>query len=127
MASFCVFTADHVPLSEPESFVLVRDGFSWPAALAGPLWALGHGLWREAAGMLLVGAALGALARFAGLAAPSGLALLLGAALLLGWHAADLRTRGLWRAGYRAEGLIVAPDLEQAERRYVEARLGAGP
>ena len=36
-------------------FVLVKEGFCWPALLFGPLWALYHRMWVVAAGLVSVG------------------------------------------------------------------------
>ncbi|MBM3585742.1 MAG: DUF2628 domain-containing protein [Alphaproteobacteria bacterium] len=118
MATYCVFTADRRPLLDDGSVVLVRDRFSWAAAAFGALWALGHRLWFAALG--LTGAWLGLAALVTGgVVSP-----IIGAAgaLLTGFHAADLRARGLWDRGYRVDDLVVAPDLDEAERRYLARR-----
>jgi hypothetical protein len=126
MATYCVFTADRRPLLDDGSIVLVRDGFSLPAAAFGAVWALGHRLWFAALG--LAGAWLGLAALVAsGIVPPAvGGAIGVAGALLTGFHAADLRARGLWERGYRVDDLVVAPGLDEAERRYL-ARRRLGP
>ncbi|MEX2647879.1 MAG: DUF2628 domain-containing protein [Alphaproteobacteria bacterium] len=114
-------------MSDPSAVILVGDGFSWPAAALGPLWALGHGLWFAAAALAGLALGIGAVANLAGLAPGSATALQIGLALLIGWHAPDIRTQDLWRRGYRVDGLIVAPSLIEAECRYFGTRVGARP
>lgn len=127
MATYCVFTADRRPLLDSRAVVLVRDGFSWSAALFGVPWALVHRLWFAALG--LAGLALGLAVLVAeGVIAPASAAALgVGIALLTGFHAADLRARALWHQGYRVDGTVVAPSLDEAERRYFARRLEPRP
>lgn len=128
MATYCAFTADHRPLLDSRAVVLVRDGFSWPAALFGPVWALAHGLWFTALG--LAGLALGlAVLIVEGPARPAtGAAIGVAAALFVGFHAADLRAHALARRGYRVDDTLVAPGEDEAERRYfARRRLGGDP
>jgi hypothetical protein len=97
--------------------VLVRDGFCWPAAILGPLWAIANGLWLAAAGLIVVAGGAGAAAALAPLPPAFGLALVLAVSALVGWHGADIRAWTLERAGYRLERVIVAPSREEAVRR----------
>lgn len=122
MTSYCVFTADHVPLADPRAVVLVRDGFSWPAALLTVPWALAHRLWFVALGAAGLQLGLALLPGLTGLQPGSAVIAGLGLAAAFGWHASDLRTRDLWRRGYRVDGMVVARVLEDAERRYFAER-----
>ncbi|MGH6718392.1 MAG: DUF2628 domain-containing protein, partial [Alphaproteobacteria bacterium] len=67
MASYCVFTADRLPLADPAAIVLVRDGFSWPAALVSVPWALAHRLWFAAPALAAVQLVVASLPALAGL------------------------------------------------------------
>jgi hypothetical protein len=100
---------------------LVKDGFSWPAAIFGFLWALVLGAWDVALVLL-------ALQIVAGLALPmligDGAALSvaqLGVSVLIGLIANELRRWSLDRHGMHEEAIVTAHDKEEAERRYLDA------
>lgn len=100
---------------------LVKDGFSWPAAIFGFLWALVLGAWDVALVLL-------ALQIVAGLALPmligDGAALSvaqLGVSVLIGLVANELRRWSLDRHGMHEEAIVTAHDKEEAERRYLDA------
>jgi uncharacterized protein DUF2628 len=116
MATFCVLARGNGPFPD-EDVVVMRDGFSWTAAVFGPFWALAHRLWWQAAALLAVGVAIGLAGEALALAEPSRAALSVAFALLVGWHGADWRASALERRGWRPAGVIVAPSLQEAERR----------
>jgi Protein of unknown function (DUF2628) len=106
-------------------FVFVRDGFSFPAFLFGPLWMLWHRLWLVVIGYIIAVALLEIAIRLAGGGAgvESSAALLF--AVLVGLEAASLQRWTLtWRA-WRDRGIVVADDLEAAERRFFAAWVGS--
>lgn len=108
---------------EPD-IVLVKEGFSWPAFMFGPLWFLWHRLWLALLGYLAANIVLaGALALFGANPAQQ---LLAGVAfaLLVGWHGNDLRRWTLLRRGYRLVELVVARDEGEAEKRTLEKLAG---
>src|SRR5215467_3446970 len=107
-------------LAHTERFVFVRDGFSWPAFLFGPLWMLRHRLWLAFIVYLFVVFALGAATRVAG-AGDWVLGISLLVALLIGFEASTLRRYGLARRGWNTVGVVVGDDLESAERRFFDA------
>lgn len=107
--------------------VLVRDGFSWGALIFQILWCLWNGLWLIALGFLLVSVALSFGLEWAG--APDtaiGFAGLL-LAILFGFEANNLRRLSLERRGLALRGVIVAPDLHEAERRAFSVWLSSEP
>jgi len=122
MATFCVLARGDGPFPD-EDAVLVRDGFSWVAAVLGPLWALAHRMWWQAAALLGAGVALGLAGEALGLAEPAQAAVAIAFAALVGWHAAGWRVGALERRGWRVAALVVAPSLAEAERRLY-ARAG---
>ena len=122
MASYCVFTADRRPLTDPGAVVLVRDGFAWPAALLSVPWAAAHELWFEAAALAGAQVLLASLPALIGLEPASAAALLVGLGITAGAHAADIRCRSLGRHGYRVDGLVVARRSDEAFHRYVVER-----
>ena len=122
MAAYSVFAP---PLAHPgaagaERFKFVRDGFSWPAFILGPIWMLFHRLALVVVLWLAVVLVLGAVTRLVGV--PSGAALLvfLLLAFLIGLEASTLRSWTLKRRGWREIGIVVADELEAAERRFFD-------
>jgi len=111
--------ASSVPLTRAAAPpLLLREGFSWGAALFGPLWCLVHRLWLEAVLLAALWAAL-ALAPEA-VAAPAAL----GLAVLTGLEARDRLRARLARRGWRMEGVIAAPDTDAAWFRLATLRPG---
>jgi hypothetical protein len=109
-------------LTDQRAVVFVRDGFSWPAALFTVPWALAHRLWLVALGAAGLQLGLAVLPGLTGAQPASAFAAGLGIAAAFGWHGGDLRTRDLWRRGYRVDGMVVARGFEDAERRYFAER-----
>lgn len=104
--------------------VLVRDGFSWGAALFGFLWALYIGAWDAALALLAVQVAAGALLPWL-LADPAQLGLAqAGVAIATGFAAGELRRALLGLRGFREHGVVHAQEREDAERRYLDAHPG---
>jgi hypothetical protein len=99
--------------------VLVREGFSWPAFLFGPLWALWHFLWLPLLAWLAAGLAVGFVADLFG--APADALIMLAFAVLVGLHANDTRRWVLGRHGYRFEAVVAAPDIEAATQRFLDS------
>lgn len=107
-----------------DNAVLVRDGFSWGAFFFQVLWCLWNRLWLVALGFVLVSAALSFSLEWAGL--PQAAIVLAGAllALLFALEANNLRRLTLERRGLALRGVVVAPDLYEAERRAFSLWLG---
>jgi len=115
----------------PERFVFVRDGFSLPAALFGPLWMLRHRMWLVLLGYVIVLMLLGAALRFAQGTDAAAVSVGILLALLIGFEAGTLRRFTLARRRFRNVGVVVADDVELAERRFfdswVKAAVGREP
>jgi hypothetical protein len=122
-----VYTVHEPPLPAnafsppPERFVFVRDGFSLVAALFAPLWMLRHRMWLVLLGYLIVLAGLSGLLRLVQGSAAAGLGVSLLLALLIGFEAPTLRRFTLWRRGFHHVGIVVADDIDLAERRFFDA------
>jgi hypothetical protein len=122
MAAYSVFAPplSHADAEGAERFKFVRDGFSWPAFILGPLWMLFHRLalvvilWLAV--VLVLGAVIGLLR------VPSGTASLifLLLAFLIGLEASTLQSWTLKRRGWREIGIVVASEPEVAERRFFD-------
>jgi hypothetical protein len=124
-----VFTVHEPPqppadrIERGERMAFVRDGFSWGAALFGPLWMAANGLWLVLLGyLLIVGGGSLLLSLLDTAAAWSGW---LGIAihLLLGFEAPSLRRWTLERRGWSMVGSVAGANREDAERRFFEAWL----
>jgi len=98
--------------------IFLREKFRWLALFLGPLWLLWHRLWLGFLGWLVAVVAI-AFAAFAfGLDAQTAAPLLWLPTLVVAFEGSELRRRKLLRRGWREAGVIVAGDLEEAERRF---------
>lgn len=99
----------------PERIVFLRDGFSTPAFLLGPLWLLWRRAWLPAvlwtAALALI---LGGGAAF-GLNAEAASVLQLTLGLLLGLEGPRLVAWSLERKGYTESAIMVADSIDEAE------------
>jgi hypothetical protein len=108
-------------LAHTERFVFLRDGFSWPAFLFGPLWMLRHRLWLALVAYLIGVAALVYGMRAIG-ASPFVMVIAIEIfSLLVGIEASTLRRWKLARRDWTSLGVVVGDDLEAAERRFFDA------
>ena len=104
--------------SSDRDAVFLREGFSWGAFFFSVLWALWHRLWFWAVIVLGISAILAVSGELLGIDPVTDGAIGLGFALLIGWHAHDWRRRALERQGYVSAGVVAAPNLLEAERRF---------
>jgi hypothetical protein len=107
--------------ADPDRFVFVRDGFYFWAFLLGPLWMLWRRLWLVlllyVVATTAVQAALWALGMSAAVMFTVGFLI----SLLVGFEAASLQRWTYARRGWNNVGVVVAPDLESAERRFFDS------
>ena len=108
------YTAHLKPVRRP---VLVREGWSWGAALFGPIWLLAHRAWIPALIWLAAWMLALALAPYA-FRPP----MLLGIGLITGLTGRDLVRRSLDRRGYVLAHVLAARDEETALGRLLTAR-----
>jgi Protein of unknown function (DUF2628) len=122
-----VYTVHQPPLrrheaeSDPARIAFVRDGFSFWAFLLAPLWMLWHRLWLVLLVYCVVqtGIHFGLLKIAASPTARGAVSLLI--AILVGLEASSLRRWTLQRRGWTNIGVVVADDLNMAERRFYDA------
>ena len=110
--------------TDPMRLTFVRDGFHFWAFVLGPLWMLRHRMWLVLiAHLVVVGGLAFALSR---VSAPPGTGVAVGLliALLIGLEASTLRRWTLARRGWTYVGVVVADDLELAERRFFDSWTG---
>lgn len=122
MATYLVYEPANNPRTQEaaERVVFLRERFSPWAFIFTPFWLLRYRLWLVFVLWLIaffaiqiVGVALGFGPYAAGAASffPS---------LLIALEATSLRTRKLVKLGYREAAVIIADDLDTAERRFFE-------
>lgn len=102
--------------------VFVREGFSWPAFVFGPFWALWFGLWKTAVVLFLVSLAVSGLVVVAGMTDAADIALTLGLQALVGLWANDWRRYVLTRRDYSERGVVGGQNLSDAEYHYFAGR-----
>src|SRR5258705_3461674 len=112
--------------SDPERFDFVRDGFSFSAFVFGPLWMLWHRMWLGLLGYIGVSVALELLLSLLGTTAAPRLVAGFLLAILVGIESATLRRFTLGRRRWTNLGVIVADDLEAAERRFFDVWVKSG-
>jgi len=112
--------------SDPERFEFVRDGFSFWAFLFGPLWMLRYRMWLVLLGYVGVSAALEIVFSLLGVTAATRPVAGFFLALLIGIESATLRRFTLGRRRWTNLGVIVADDLEAAERRFFDVWVKSG-
>ncbi|MBK9083671.1 MAG: DUF2628 domain-containing protein [Rhizobiales bacterium] len=105
---------------------LVREGFSKPALLFGPLWLVRHGLWRALIVWLLAMLAIGVGAALLRLPPGAALALLALVNLWLGVEGAGLRSAALTRGGRPLVDVVASEDEAAGERIFFARWLAAG-
>jgi hypothetical protein len=103
-------------VSDPERFVFVRDGFYFWAFLLGPVWMLAHRLWLVLIGYIAVNVALAGVLHLLDAGEAPRFAAMALLALLVGFEAGTLRRFSLRK--WKTVGVVVAGDLETAERRF---------
>lgn len=103
------------------NLALVKDGFSWPAAIFGFIWALVVGAWDVALVLLAVQLVAGAAVPVLIGDATAQTVVQLGVSVVIGLIANELRRWSLDRRGLFEDAVVTAHDKEEAERRYLDA------
>jgi hypothetical protein len=106
------------PLQRCEEIELIKEGFSWPAFIFGPLWLIARRMWLVLAGFAAVWLAVQlCFMVLPGGANAAGLAWLV-ISLGFGMEANQLRRWTLERRGYRTIGVVVGNSLIECEHRF---------
>jgi Protein of unknown function (DUF2628) len=106
--------------ADPARFAFVRDGFHFWAFLLTPLWMARYRLWLVLIVYSLIVAALSIGLHLTGVSLGTRLLVSFLIALLVGFEAPTLRRWTLARRGWNNVGLVVADDVESAERRFFD-------
>jgi hypothetical protein len=101
-----------------EQVVVLREKFSWPALFFAPIWLFWQRLWLGLFGYLLALGAIVTILIVVDLDVNAAALTLLLPNIVVAFEASELRRRKLLRQGFRELGIIIADDLEAAERRY---------
>ena len=105
----------------------VREGFSEPAFLFGPLWLVRHGLWRALIVWVVVILVIAVGAALLRLPPAAALALLGLVNLWLGVEGAGLRSAALTRGGRPLVDVVASEDEAAGERIFFARWPGATP
>ncbi|MGC2775366.1 MAG: DUF2628 domain-containing protein [Bradyrhizobium sp.] len=116
----------HAPLAagadlrSTDRFVFIRDGFHFWAAVLGAVWLAWHRLWLAMLGWSVLMIVLDVVLVRVGVSggAIAGIDLLF--AVLLGLEASSLERWSYSRGNWRQLDVVVADDLDAAERRFFE-------
>ncbi len=98
--------------------IFVREGFSVPAFLFGPVFLLYRRLWLATLGWCVLAVLLATLAHVLHLPVWSVTALFFLLALMTGLEASTLRQAGLGRRGYIFAALLASATRDEAERAF---------
>ncbi len=125
MPAFAVFEppmrAGRRAAHHTDRFVFLRERFSWGAFLFGPLWMVWRRLWLVLIVYLIVLGLIGFGLQRLGIASQVGFTVYFLIALLVGFEAPSSRRWTLLRRGWRERGIVIADDLEMAERRFFDS------
>jgi hypothetical protein len=105
-----------------DRIVLVRDGFHFWAFAMTILWLIVHRLWWGLLGYIVLSFGVMATLSSLGISGGARLAVMLVLSLLVGFEASSLRRWSLSRGKWRQLDVIVAEDVESAERRFFDRR-----
>jgi hypothetical protein len=113
------YTVHAPPDGEPERFVFVKDGFSWPALVLPVLWVLYHRMWLTLVWYVVFVLVVAWAGRLGGENLATLLAILGG--LLFAFEANDIRRRSLRHRGYSDAGAASGRNYAEAEARFFAA------
>ena len=105
-------------LADAERVVFLREKFSWPALFFGPFWLAWRRLWLALALWIVAFFVLAILVALLKLNETVMLAALVVSSLIIAFEATALRRRKLLRKSMRDAGVVIAQDIEIAERRF---------
>ncbi len=122
MATFLVFEpADGIRTpASAERVVFLREKFSPWAFILTPFWLLRYRLWLGFLIWLVAFTLITVIGSKLGFGPYAAIAASFFPSLVFGFEAVSLRARKLTRNGYRDAAVVIAEDLETAERRYFE-------
>jgi len=112
---------------QADRFVFLREKFNLGAFLFGPLWMVWRRLWVVLIIYLVVVGLIEYGLQRMGIASSANAAIYVLIQLLIGLEATSLRRWTRIRRGWRDCGIVIADDLEMAERRFFDATAARPP
>jgi hypothetical protein len=106
--------------STAERVIFLREKFSPWAFIFTPFWLLIHRLWLAFLVWLVAFVAINWIGSQLGFGPYAALAAAFFPSLLFGMEAVNLRARRFVRSGFREAGVVIADDVETAERKFFE-------
>ena len=107
-------------MAEDPDFAVVQEGFSWPAFIFNVFWALWHGYWLTAAGIMIIILAIAGLTWLSEWTYVSQLILYCGWFLIVGAAANESCRNHLARAGFAEAGVAFGQNSEEALYSYLK-------
>lgn len=104
-----------------ERVVFLREKFSPWAFVLTPFWLLYYRLWLAFLTWLAAFVAINLIGSWLGYGPYAAVAASFFPSLLFGMEAINLRARRLLRNGFREAGVVIAEDIETAERKFFES------
>ena len=104
-------------------FIVIKEGFSWPAFVFTALWAIWHRMWLVFFLVLATGVVLQLALALLGADNVAALLISLGYMLLVGYGANDWWRWSLARRGTGQMGIVSAINAETALYRYIDNNL----
>ena len=102
--------------------VLIKEGFCWLSFFFAVPWALFHRMWWAAGAFAILQIVIVIMFKVTALTeAGQGLASF-ALALVIGFSADELRRNALTRQGYLHEDVVLEQNMDQATRRFLDAR-----
>ena len=128
-----VFTVHEPPnppadrIDRAAALLFLKDGFSWAAALIGPVWLILHRNWLGLA--LYAAAAAAIVGAFWALGASPAVAVLaiLALNIYLGFESSEIERDSLEAKGWASLGTVTGKSLADCERRFFEGWLPGQP
>jgi hypothetical protein len=127
---YTVHEPPHPPANRVDraaTFIFIRDGFSWGAALLSPVYLAAKGQWFAFAAYFALVAAAGAALYSLGLHETWLPFLLIGLNIYLGFEASTLERMWLNYRGWTELGTVMGKNLPECERRFIENWVNAQP
>ena len=103
-----------------DSVILVREGFSWLAALLTLFWMLYNRVWIAAVAILAYNVAIALIQEWAIISDDVVVVLNSIALIIIGYYANDWYRWALARRGYVLTDIVSASNEEQAEQRFYD-------
>ncbi len=100
--------------------VLVKEGFSWPAALFTVFWALAHRMWWVAMGVFALFTLVGAVLVWLGVGETADGLITIALMVGVGMVGNDLRRWSLSRADFLEVAMVSGKNVEDATRRFLD-------